>query len=629
MGKRKKDVHLKVDDVFGIFNCIKLSIDADKFRNWLKKEHSVQTFDEFFHGYKFFIESAIRTFLYTIIYNSSLDIKEDFVFYRARFTGINVSKIPNTCEKTILIKNILERLRLIKKAESWIELSNELNRFKELVLDIFEKIFNDYVGVSPNVNITKEEALNYVTRFYTYIYLNNTSQITKPLMQLHLDEAPMFIPKGYWVSILDNGLNSEQHNKCFEGYKYSLQFLWSMLLNDKCNASCIKNLHKSKNWYKEDNSTYSKSGREEVRERYDDLDSYFGKIKIEIIEPMEKDLGIDIWFDKVLYFKNKIAKSLFKNLLTSKKDTQLNQKETLDYELLWYPVEFLDSSKSPLFNGIPAFISLLAGTAEVKKIYGEGEKAYVCKFIHPNKSVNGNDFSYGVLIESFESAGFSDYSGWILFFDSCGDYSGFSGSQHAMAEMFIDEYKKRNLLEIREKIIDKDHLKKYIADKIVSREKEQILFELDEESRRNLGKNTIAAAKGLINELIAYYILSKKKYDLVDWNLISGQDQLDVVFETTNDFLLVECKSNSNNIDLDDEIEKLKRKLSNYDTDKNKKCAFWFWNRPNEKIIEKLTNKGIEFEVISELINNDPNWENKEKDKLKLIFKEMEREGRL
>lgn len=616
----------KVDDVLGIFNCIKLSIDADKFRNWLRTEHSVQIFDEFFHGYKFFIESAVRTFLNTIIYNSSLDIEEDFVFYRARFTGVNVTKIPNTCEKTIIIKNILERLRLIKKANSWKELSDALKGFEENVLNVFERIFNDYVAVSPNVNITKEEALNYVTRFYTYIYLNDISHGTKPLIYLHLGEAPMFVPKGYWVSILDNELTPEQHKKYFEGYKYSLQFLWLMLLNDRY-ASCIKNLHKSKNWHKESNSIYGKPSREETRERYDiALDSYFGKIKIEIIEPMEKDLGIDISFDKVLYFKNKIPKSLFNNLLKSKKDTKLNRKETLDYELLWYPIEFLDSSKSPVFNGIPAFISLLIGTAELKKIYSEGEKAYVCKFIHPDKSVNGNDFSYAVLIEVFGNTGLSDYSGWVLFFDSCGDYSGFSGSEHSMAEMFIDKYKKKNLIEVKERTIDKNEFKKYIVDKIESKKKEQILFELDEESRRNLEKNTIATAKGLISELISYYILSRKKYELVDWNIKSGPEQLDVIFETTNDFILVECKSNSNNIDLDDEIKKIKRKLANYDTNKNKKCAFWFWEYPSDKTIKKLTSKGVDFEVIYELINNDPDWENKEKDKLKLIFKQMERE---
>lgn len=613
MGKKGliEEFHLKVDNIFGVINFIKICSDADKFRNWMISEHGVKNFDDIFDGYKFFIESAIRTFLNTLIYNSSLDIEEDFIFYRARFTGVNISKIPNTCEKTILIKNIHERLRLIKKAKSWKELSEELNRFKEIILDIFEKIFNDHVAVSPNINITKEDALNYVTRFYAYIYLNDTSG---------------FVPHGYWVSILDNELNPDQYKKNFKGYKYSLQFLWSMLLNDKYNTSSIKDLHKSKDWCIEDNFVFIKSNREKSRERYDDvLDSYFGKIKIEIIEPMEKDLGIDISFNKVLYLKNKIPKSLFKNILKSIKDTRLNEKETLDYELLWYPIEFLDSSKSPIFNGIPAFISLLAGTAELKKIYGEGEKAYICKFIHPDKNVNGNDFSYGVLIEAFGSTGLSDYSGWVLFFDSCGDYSGFSGSEHAMAEMFIDEYKKRNLLEVKERIIDKNKFKKYIADKIVSKKKEQILFELSEESRRTLEKNILNTMKGLIIELISYYTLSKKKYELVDWNLISGQDQLDVVFETTNDFLLVDCKYNSKNMDLDDEIKKLKRKLDSYDTNKNKNCAFWFWDRPSQITISRLTRKGIDFEVISELIDNDPQWKNKEKDKLKFIFNQMER----
>lgn len=609
MGKKDliEEFHLKVDNIFGVINFIKICSDVDKFRNWMKSEHGIKNVDDIFVGYKFFIESAIRTFLNTIIYNSSLDIEEDFVFYRARFTGVNISKIPNTCEKTILIKNIHERLRLIKKAKSWKELSKGLTRFKEIILDIFEKIFNDYVAVSPDINVTKEDALNYVTRFYAYIYLNDTSR---------------FVPHGYWVSILDNELNPDQYKKNFKGYKYSLQYVWNVLLENKYYSTSIKNLHNSKDWSIEEPDIFNAESEVKNPElTYDDvLDSYFGKIQTEIIEPLEKDLEIKINFKKILYFKNKIPKHLLNDLLKSVREPKLNEKEKLDFELLWYQIEFLDSSKSHIFNGVPAFTSMLAGTAELKRIFGEGEKAYICKFIHPDRSVKGNDFSYGVLIEAFGSIGISDYSGWVLFFDCCGDYSGFSGSEHAMAEMFIDKYRERNLLEVREMVIDKNNLKKYVADKIVSEKREEILFELDEESKRRFEKDVIGEAKGLILELITYYSLSKNNYDLVDWNIKMSPGQLDVIFEANSDFILVECKYNPRNMDLDNEIKKLKRKLASYKTNKNKKCEFWFWDRPSQITIEKLTNAGINYAVISELIKKDPNWRNKELDKLMFIF---------
>jgi len=147
-------------------------------------------------------------------------------------------------------------------------------------------------------------------------------------------------------------------------------------------------------------------------------------------------------FSKFFRIKKEISKDVIGNFLKYDKKIQLNEKEKLDYKLLWYQIEFLDSSKSHIFNGVPTFIQMLIGSAEAKRIFGIDEKAYVCKFTHPDKSVNGNDFSYGVLIEAFGSTEISDYSG-------------FSGSEHMMAEKIIELYKKKGLIEVREMTIDK------------------------------------------------------------------------------------------------------------------------------------------------------------------------------
>jgi hypothetical protein len=122
--------------------------------------------------------------------------------------------------------------------------------------------------------------------------------------------------------------------------------------------------------------------------------------------------------------------------------------------------------------------------------------------------------------------------------------------------------------------------------------------------------------------LITYYLLSRNNNNSPDWDITINGDQLDVIFEENNDFTLVECKIDSNNIDLDKEINKLKEKLNHYETNKNKKCEFWFWHRPSPITIGKLATAGIHHEVFGEKIKTDPNWRNKKLDRLKLIFGE-------
>ena len=51
---------------------------------------------------------------------------------------------------------------------------------------------------------------------------------------------------------------------------------------------------------------------------------------------------------------------------------------------------------------------------------------------------------------------------------------------------------------------------------------------------------------------------------------------------------LIDVKSGEIIEFVDEEIEKLKRKLNNYNTSKDKKCEFWFWFRPSPAIINKL-----------------------------------------
>lgn len=614
MGNTLKELESKVDDTFGMLNCIKIISDVDKFTAWLEKEHNIKNTDNIFEGYKFFLESAIRTFLFSIVYDSALGIKEDILFSRCRHKGVKLDKIPNTSEKTILIKNIYERLKLIRKAQNWDEIRRAILQYMASIIDAFDRIFDSEVIVSKKLGGSKEDALKYATMFHTYTFLNDISD---------------GLPHGYWLSILDNRISEERYNKIFEGYKYSLQFVWFSLLGGRYASTSIKDLHKSDSWIipeLESDHIIDPHAEPKPHSERNDLDSYHWRIGEEIIDPLEKNLKISLILDKILYIKNIIHKDAFKDLLKPPKEPQLSEKEKLNRILLEYKVELLDSSKSNTFSGVPAFVYLLAGTAEMKRGFAKGEKAYVCRFVHPDKSVNGNDLSYGILIDAFGSMW--DHSGWILFFDCCGDYSGFAGSQHALAEAFIKRYEKVGLIDVKEMVIEKNKFKEYIIDAIASDgsepfdeyspKKEKIMNQLDEEARKNKRINFIGEAKGLINELLTYYILSKEKESTVDWNVMTDGGQLDITVETDTGFRLIECKFSPDSINVDDEIEKLKTKSANYPTSKTKVCEFWFWERPSPITIDKMKNAKVDYQVLSDLIHKDKELRSKA-EKLKLI----------
>lgn len=65
---------------------------------------------------------------------------------------------------------------------------------------------------------------------------------------------------------------------------------------------------------------------------------------------------------------------------------------------------------------------------------------FVSRFKHPVTGVPGCDYSYGIRNQAFGSFGFTDYSGWLIFFDCATDYSGFGASLHGQAEVFIEKF---------------------------------------------------------------------------------------------------------------------------------------------------------------------------------------------
>ncbi len=576
-----------VGDIFGMWNVLRISTDIEVFEKWLRKEHGIKNFDRILEGYKFFLECAFNGFFFSIAYDWHMNIDEDFIFSRARFRGVELSKIPNTCDKTILLKNIYVLFKKIKRSKEYNSIRKAIGEFRVSVLDVFERIFNENVHVSPDFKISKEDVLNYYTMFYTYLFLNDIKKIA---------------PNGYYLYVLDGKSlflddsdpnTVKRINKSFEGYRYTLQFVWAQLLNDNYQNSSISKMHRCKDW--------GSCTKEYV---CDGLRSFFKKIKYEIIIPIEEKMKINFGYTPLLIPSNPIAGEFLEPLLNPPPEPKLNTAEKLDVLFLWYPVETLDPSK--IFSGIPAFTSLIIGNVEIKQKYADGEPVEVCRFVHPNE--DGNDYTYGILIERYGT--FSDYSGWVLFVDCCGDYSGFSGSLYMNAEEEIHKYTNMGLLNVQEMKIKKEDLESYLGNEIRIYREKMMREKLERKKNEILG-----ASRGVILELLSYYVLSESGKN-PRWKENLRGDETDLIVDEKEYVRIIECKNNINNINIEKAIRKLKKRAETYETHKKEVLEFWTWIKPSEKTLEILRNENIRVEVVSE----SKFFKNKKMDKVRTLL---------
>ena len=569
--------------IFGVWNALSIISDVDAFKNHIMEHYNVHDFEKIFEGYKFFLQSAFNAFIYTIAYDYHLGIEEDFLFFRARFVGVELNKIPNCCDKVILLKNIFKEFKEIKRSKNYSQLSVAISKFKENVLDVFKGLFDNYVCISPKFKKSKEEILKKATMFYVYLYFND------------LQDGP---PKAYYMNSFDGKDRWELYEKYsflkekyFEGYKYALQFIWDHLLGSN---SKLKDLHNTKDWL--------------------ELDNFYDVIRDHVILPFEKESKIDFGLTQTMLLCGKIPKKSFKKLLSSLPESQLTTKEKLDVFFMWYPAEIVDPDK--IFSGAPTFVSLLIGNAEIKKKYAEGEKVEIRKFIHPTE--RGNYYSYGILIESYGSI--SDYSGWVLFVSCCEDFSGFSASLYKMIEKYIMEYWMQDLINIQEMTINQEDLENYLVKDIEKYREKMRRIRLEKEKEVMLGD-----ARGIIVELLTYLLLSEMG-EKPKWITHLNGREVDIVVENDTSVRIIECKHNINNIKTrkenanNNDIEKLKEKAKLYNTSKKKFLEFWTWVRPNLELLEILKEENIRVVQISE----SEYLKDKKMDKLKKILGDVE-----
>jgi hypothetical protein len=552
------------------------------------RTRDVKDIEEFIIGYKFFLETVLRSLVDRITDSPIINLTEDYTYYRARHRGILLSKIPNSCEKIILKKNFYDLIKAIRRAKS-------MESLEEAYSDIYSKIYrpiSSLMGKESNLNnnkFSKNEIRKVSMAYWTLIYFN---QIQHSL------------PQGYYVSVYPDSLNPDIWKRSLFGYALTLEFIWSKILGEDYKKYGLNKMHKSTKWKRE-----FVFGDMDEEDKALNLDSFFRIINDKIINPLEKKYDFNFPSSDILYFNGEIDKSYFNDVLTSPKGPNLSFEEEFEHLTFWYNFEVL-GSRSEIFSGVPTFLNLLEGVVERKLRLGAEEKSHVIRFAHPDKQVNGNDYSYGVLVQSYGTIG-SDWSGWIILYDCCGDYSGFSGQQYAHAESLIKNYEELGLLEVSEMKIPKDKFQKYLSKRLARRDITSERFTLMDTL------NELGDSRGKLFELFSYYYLSKlKTYSKVDWQIPTSKGDIDLIAENEDTKKIFECKLNPFNHNIQEEVKKIQEKAKEVGASE---IEFWFWYEPFPTQKEYLTKEKIEYRVLSSEIANDANF-NKNLDDIKRIL---------
>ncbi len=557
----------KVGGVLAFNNIIRLASRTDDFLDWIRTERGVEDVDEYFEGYNYFLRVAINGLVFSITHNPSLGIIEDATFYRAGFKGLGIEEIPNTCEQTRLIKQIWLKTKALRKARDWNQLKKSLVGVEE-ISDPIARIFRYYcVGTAKE----RYDLLNDHTVFTLHNYFNDTGR-GRPLgsfvtYYIDLPKMDIFLARAY------------------QGYVLTLEFVWRSLIGPEAflNTS-LKDLHLAYELFgneTEDDRIDPFGADFKAIEPDDDLDQRVEAKMIELglnpkkhhrpgVHLSEEDreklvswLALDNFYTsswaelkqlelgrergdpfdegglKARRTCTKVLRSMIPSDLPepeylTRTDPQSVQKQ-LDLHFLWGSVSVLGSHMAMVFSGVPAFVTLLLGSVDLRRSAENEEPILARTFKHPvDVEKNHNEYSFAIYVEAYGTI--SDYSGWLVFLDSAGDYSGFAGGLYQMAKENIDHLKEMGALEHDEVTISLEKFEGYLKN-------HHIGFEGgNSEMLINRQRRVISDAQGKLFERLVYESLLDSGYQKCIVDVSMDSEQIDCIGESETSIDVYECK---------------------------------------------------------------------------------------
>ena len=578
--------------------------DIQGFRSWLMEQHNQQYNDEVLHGHKFFLECGFSCILSSLQTDTALGFKSDFLLDSAGKDHIYLLKLPNSCEKTIFLKNIHYHFKPVLKAKTVEELDSALRAFFISVAAPFEHFFSEHIRTKKSKRLSSEQIERLLLVEKLYIFFN---QINNNGPYAHMSQLMQtrWIPK-------------EKMSVSFFGYKLAVQFAWRKVIGETMfNQTCLRELHNTISWrgfiYNEPEDQEESDDSWMFNQTFDinkqtSYHAFFYKIQHEVIRPLESRFNMGITqVDKMfIQTAKKINPSPLRKLCNEK--YAIEEKRTLDEQitmlLYWFPVEI---SESTFPSSVSTFVTLLYGAVGLLSVKEkELRKVYVRRFVHPHDSIeNAHDYSYAILIDSKASAGHYS-SAWLLFYDCCCDYTGGSGGEHKKLEEALVKITFQKKVELIEFEIGHNEFRKYIADYVHEKEHQGIKqsvdaieSELAQQNEANSLNKLIEDSQGLLLELVSCYLTDKQtkysRYTHKAWSTNTSGGEVDVILTNKTEVHIIECKLNPQSYDLNEQTKKLERKINHYSEMTNRTYEFWFWFEPSEPNRKFLLERKINY----------------------------------
>ena len=94
------------DQIFAFLEILRILSDTKNFQEWLSTYHKIYDQQEFFEGYKYIFAVSLQYFINELISYDPFSFKDDEKLTHASSYGMPLKNIPNSCEKTVVLKNI-------------------------------------------------------------------------------------------------------------------------------------------------------------------------------------------------------------------------------------------------------------------------------------------------------------------------------------------------------------------------------------------------------------------------------------------------------------------------------------------------------------------------------------------
>lgn len=574
-----------VGDVYASVRILSILTNLADFRQWLREEKEIQDSEQLVRGTGFFFEVALLSLALSVRFDSSLGLTESLAFSRADFHGdIDIEEVPNDCEKTVLLKRIKSTQKSVRKCKSWNELERVLPDIRSLI-DPIREVVEEHA--SPRLNLSLQEAKDFVTKRHLFVFFQ---------------ESERGLPKVCLLSpLLPYRRGSVFFAEVFSYYVLCLEYVWKDILGATFENSKMskiqeelpefrplaeRHLSAEESWF-DDPLLRELSDLVEVpaerREEADDrlsarereglvswlaLDRLSNNAYHEELVPLEKSLGSASWTLPALTIAE-VDKSILEGLFSkdgisepsyfSGKDWE-SKRRLLDFHFLWYPMEVLESGITKIFNGVPAFLSVVMGACRLRDSFGGDSPIEIRVFKHPvRKFEEGFEYSYAVLIEVHGAL--SDHSGWLVFNDCTGEYSGYPEYECLLARRRLDEMEEDGDIKQNEVTIDLKSFKRYLQENgrvMAETARGATLMESREviESQREI----ISALRGKFFEYVFYrWLTMQGSYTEVKGPGEFTDVQTDCIGIRDSDIDVFECKIDLHR-GIDDVVKQIRAK---------------------------------------------------------------------